>query len=124
MNENLWQCVFMKAKDGEDSSDFHNDRKITVLCDTCVSLIDMYAEVKFKNGLKNVDEVEDICLPEAVHGEPKKLLLQQLPGCNHKRFTLYFINFVLLCFFFYYHCVGILHIYMENKEVASVGQRW
>ena len=31
----------------------------------------MYAEVKFKNRLKNVDEVEDICLPEAVHGEPK-----------------------------------------------------
>ena len=33
----------------------------------------MYAEVKFKDRLKNLDEVEEICLPEAVHGEPKKL---------------------------------------------------
>ena len=30
MKENLWQRVFIKAKDGEDGSDFHNDRKITV----------------------------------------------------------------------------------------------
>ena len=67
--------------------------------------IDMYAEVKFKDRLKNLDEVEEICLPEAVHGEPKKLLLQQLQVCNNRNFYLYFINFVYyVCFFYYFLC--------------------
>ena len=68
--------------------------------------IDMYAEVKFKDRLKNLDEVEEICLPEAVHGEPKKLLLQQLQVCNNRNFYLYFINFVYCVCFFITFCVG------------------